>query len=467
MALAFVCTAPPAARAQAAPPSPTAPAATPTPDTQTQEVVPASAEHPYTSLWLNQNATLTDDIIAKVVANLRQQEADPQHILLLVHGFDTCRADSTAQFTTMAQRAIEQYKKRGKRVAVVGLQWNSKPPEQNWIVKMLTATLGLDSDNPYLNKVALAENIGRTGGRQLVSALNAQFASSQVDVMAHSLGCDITRNMLTPYLISAIKRSRFVPDETPLFAPEQVLQTGVVALAGADLDYDLLYRNRELTAKSAAGMKLTWLTVGGIKNPDRRDLVLSLRALARGDRAMGNTIPRMSRLQIDRLCRGRRIVFDANDIPMTHDILKYYSVTRVDRVVGAAVAIKDPSIPSPLLTKLDEIIHAPADCKVLQKFFEHNNDLSVSYYTLWRLEGICCGGPRHLSDGYLEWLSRLLIDRPADIARERWSGPCIVVRDGWWPTAHMVDRATEKQFGQAGRPQVNDSPYLFSEGERW
>ena len=73
-----------------------------------------------------------------------------------------------------------------------------------------------------------------------------------------------------------------------------MLQTGVVALAGADLDYDLLYRNRELTAKSAAGMKLTWLTVGGIKNPDRRDLVLSLRALARGDRAMGNTIPRMS-----------------------------------------------------------------------------------------------------------------------------------------------------------------------------
>lgn len=433
-----------------------------------QQVVSATADKPFVGLWFSDNATLSDDILTQLTAAVRQQEPNPDHIVVFVHGFDTSREASTQQFTEMSKRAIEQYKKRGKRVACVGVQWLSYlGPPKLWVIKVLTATLGLDSDNPYLAKVALAQNIGRTGGRQMMATLNQQFPQTQIDVMAHSLGCDLARNMLTPFLRMSFNRKKYMPALTPLFAPDLQMHTGVVSLAGADLDYDLLYQNREASARSngAGGMKLVWLTIGGVKNPDRRDLVLSIRALARGDRAMGNTIPRMGRRQIDAICSRRGIVFDGQDIPMTHDILKYYDVARMTRIVGAAVCIKDPSVPDPLLTKLSEIINAPADCKTLQGFFSKNNDLSVTYYTLWRLEGICCGGPRHLSDGYLEWLGLLLGDEPADVAEQRWKGPCLVVRQGWWPTERQVYRATERQFGQEGRPQFIDRPLTFPQEE--
>lgn len=435
-----------------------------------QQVVPATADKPFVGVWFSDNATLSDDILTQLVAAVRQQEPNPDHIVVFVHGFDTSREASTQQFTEMSKRAIAQYKKRGKRVACVGVQWLSYlGPPKLWVVKVITATLGLDSDNPYLGKVALAQNIGRTGGRQMMATLNQQFPQTQIDVMAHSLGCDFTRNMLTPFLRMSFNRKKYMPELTPLFAPDLELKTGVVALAGADLDYDLLYQNREANPRGSqdAGMKLVWLTIGGVKNPDRRDLVLSLRALARGDRAMGNTIPRMGRRQIDGICSRRGIVFDGHAIPMTHDILKYYDVARMERIVGAAVCIKDPSIPDPLLTKLSEIIQAPADCKTLQGFFSQNpgGDLSITYYTLWRLEGICCGGPRHLSDGYLEWLGLLLGDEPADVAEQRWKGPCLVVRQGWWPTPAQVYHATERQFGEEGRPQFIYPPLTFPQGE--
>lgn len=433
--------------------SPAAATASNNDDSGPQQVIPASADQPFVHVWLGDNATLSDDLIAQVMAAVRQQQADPQHIVLLVHGLDTPRADSTAQFTVMARRAIAAYERRGKRVAVIGFQWHSYlGPPKMWVLKVLTATLGLDSDNPYLSKVTLAQNMGRTAGRQLVLAINQQLPQVQLDILAHSLGCDLTRNIVSPFLRMQLVRNKFMPAETPLFAPEALVSAGVVALAGADLDYDLLYQNRESTPTRPTA-KLIWLTVGGVKNPDRRDLVLSIRALARGDRAMGNTIPRMGRRQIDTLCSNRRLVLDGFNIPTYHDILKYYDEVRVERVVSAAVNIGDPSVPDPLLAKLSDIINAPADPKVLQEFFNHNQDLTVTYYTLWRLEGICCGGPRHLSDGYLEWLGRLLGDRPRDIAIERWKGPCLVVRDGWWPTPRQVYRNIERLPGQAGRPQ--------------
>ena len=445
----------------------TAPAPTPAPVTTATpapvdppQVVPASAEHPFVGLWVGDSATLTDDMLAQVLSAVRQQEANPQHIVLFVHGFDTSRAASTQQYTVLAQRALEQYKKHGKRVAIIGLQWHSDlGPPKLWILKVVTATLGLDSDNPYLGKVAFAQNIGRTAGRQLMVMLNQQFPQTQINVMAHSLGSDLTRNMITPFLRMNFERNKYMPEQTPLFAPDTQVRTGLVSLAGADLDYDLLYQNRESSARptNEATIKLLWLTVGGVKNPDRRDLILSLRALARGDRAMGNTIPRMGRRQIDTVCSRRGVVLDGRNIPMTHDYLKYYDVSRMERLVSAAVYLTDPTQPDPLLVKLEEIIKAPADPKTLQAFFDGSlsDEISVSYYTLWRLEGICCGGPRHLSDGYLEWLGLLMNDEPRDVAAQRWKGPCMVVRDGWWPTKRMVYRAIQHQGGQAGQPQFS------------
>jgi hypothetical protein len=403
--------------------------------------VPA-VDAPYTGVWVDEGATLSDETLKQVVEGVAGQEADPQHIAIMVHGLATPREVSAKQYAVLSKDILDHYGTLGKRAAVVGLQWHSDMgPDKAWIRKVVSATVGGGDDNPYLRKVALARNVGATAGRQLLLALAARFPHARFDVYAHSLGCDVTRNMFAFELQPKMRMIKDAPDPTPTFRPEVPLELGLVALAGADVDYDLLYKtDARLERKGFAD--LFWVTVGGVRNPDAKDMVLTARGFARG-RAMGNSIPKMHRGQIDALCRSRRLVLDANDIPSRHAFLQYYDDKRLARIVDAAVALGDPERHDPLLDTLDEVLKAPADPKTLARFFD-KRDLAVTYYALWRLEGILCGGPRHLADGYLERIALMLTDDPEAIDHERWIGPCLVVRDGWWPPQRLVNECIDK-----------------------
>jgi hypothetical protein len=424
------------------------------------DVAPASAAALFTAVWIGDSATLSDDTLKQAADAVARQEPDPQHIVVLIHGFATPRANSTREYQKMSADFVREFKKRGKRVAVVGVQWNSDVGAPKlWLVKVVTATLGLDDNNPYLRKVALAENVGRTGLRQLVERLHQRFPGAAIDMCGHSLGCDVARNFVAPLTAQRIKKINGLPEPTAEYAPTELLPLNLLAFCGADVDYDLLYRNKEVTEDRGA-VGLWWITVGGIRHPDNKDLVLSIRALARGDYAMGNSIPRMSRGQINTILSHRRLYLDGDGIPQDHEILRYYDATRIANIVDAAVGVADPSYKCAALELLDQIIQAPDDAKVLEKFFSHRN-LAAQYYTLWRMELLVCGQPEHLADGYLEWLRILLADDPKAVGRQRWVGPCRVVRKGYWPTPDMITDATEALPGLEGRPHSSDPAFGF------
>lgn len=422
--------------------SPRIASAEPAPAPTLPNVSQPSADAPYTGVWVDDSATLNDETLDQMVAGVTQQQADPQHIVIFIHGLATPRAVSAKQYQVLSKNAMAQFDKYGQRAAVVGLQWNSDMgPPKLWLKKVIEATLGLSNDNPYLRKVALARNVGATAGRQMFIKLHEKFPHAAIDVMAHSLGCDVTRNIFA-YEIKegSAKRVPGAPEPTAPFAPTIPIDFNLVAFAGADVDYDLLYKSdTPIQARGVA--RLFWLTTGGVRNPDDQDLVLTLRGFARG-RALGNSIPHLHRGQIDMLCKTRRIVFDGSDIPENHAFLHYYDDKRLTRIIDASVALTDPGHHCKLLDTLQAVIDAPADPKVLVKFFDERQ-LAVTYYALWRLEIMLCGQPKHLQDGYLERIALLLHDDPKAIERERWIGPCLVVRQGYWPDSRTMYEAMQ------------------------
>lgn len=426
-----------------------APTAAPSAEPERPAVTMSSAQAPYTGVWVDDSATLDDATVQQVLAGVAEQQPDPQHIVVLVHGFDTPRSVSARQYETLSKALIVQYEKLGQRVAVVGLQWDSDVgPTKAWIGRVVKSTLGLSGDNPYFRKVVLAGNVGATAGRHMILALQDRFKSAHIDIFAHSLGCDVTRNILRYDLKEKLKNVAGAPEPTQPYAPGTPISLNLVALAGADIDADLVYRN-ETKIERRGSAALFWITTGGVRNPDMNDLVLSMRGIMRGT-ALGNSLPRLHRDQIDMLCATRRIVFDGTDIPRLHGFLQYYNEARLSRAVSAAVALTDSTHHSKLLDTLDAVLKAPADPKTLAKFFDRR-DLTVTYYTLWRLENILCGGPRHLSDGYLRRVGLMLTDDPQDIENERWAGPCEVVRQGWWPPKSLVMDAITKRSNEAGK----------------
>jgi len=114
-----------------------------------------------------------------------------------------------------------------------------------------------------------------------------------------------------------------------------------------------------------------------------------------------------------RLLSKRELVLDGNRIPTTHDILRYYDAERFMSVANAAVSLHDPAVHCELLETLDKIVHAPNTVAALEPFF-NMHDLTIQYYTLWRMENLLDGQPVHLANGDLEVVLRMLRDHPRD-----------------------------------------------------
>lgn len=357
----------------------------------------------------------------------------PQHLVVLIHGWDTPLYDSDKQYPQMARDTRNAFAARGLSVAVIGVRWASDAgPRRRWlpgtVAHKFVGLLGFPRAvrDPYAGAVPVARATGRRGVRQLLFALHDRYPAARLHLFAHSMGAEVALHAVRPAATP-------VPKDTVIFSPERTLPTDLLALAGADLDEDVaLPWETPAVLPPTYSPRLWWLTVpnGGRSSRDR---VLVLRKLARGTRAVGNVGPRLRPEQLDAVVRARSFVIDAEDIPRDHDILHYYSRTRLDALAGAAGELQNPKRhTSPLLETLDQVLAAPPGTDVLRPYLESHLP-TVFLYALWRLEHQSEGHAEHLASGYLTRVAEQARRDPKQLEKLRAESPCQLVRGGLWP----------------------------------
>ncbi|HTE17520.1 MAG TPA: alpha/beta hydrolase, partial [Armatimonadota bacterium] len=201
------------------------------------EEEPAGA---FVSMRVARSGDIPAEQRAQAVAELARQQADPQHVVVLVHGWDTPYYQSTRQFGRVAPQVRAEFDRLNERAAVLGIQWDSNVgPRRTWIPAAFGhyffSLLGLRKviRDPYTSRIPVARTLGRTGLRQILFDVRDRFPEARIHVFAHSMGAEATAHAINP---------EFTPlsagDDTPVYRPERPLKLDVVALAGADLDFD-------------------------------------------------------------------------------------------------------------------------------------------------------------------------------------------------------------------------------------
>lgn len=412
----------------------------------------AADDPPFVGVFIDKAATLSDEAVEAAMGALVAREADPEHVVVIIHGFATSRETSAKEYTQVSRDVIKEYQALGRRVSVLGIQWDSDVGSVgDWLPKVIFG----GRHNPYLEKVALGLDVGHVGLRQVLLRLQQRFPKARLDVFGHSLGCQLALCALGPHFDA----TRGVKGKLQAFKPDTPLHANLVCLAGADVDYDAVARSGA-RVKHDGVAELFWLTLAGRGTFNPFDAVLVARKFLRGDLALGNQLPRFTCEQIDDLCSKRRLVLDTKDIPPKHEFTRYYSAARVKRLAAMSVALYDSAHPSDLLKALDKVIAAPAMQKNLVEFLR-STDNTVQYYTLWRLENLLCGHAAHLSDGYLSNFANTFQDRPDQLEAMRLRSPCKVVTSGIWPTTWQLQRVLDTMPGAhlpAGPSAGFDSP---------
>lgn len=399
-----------------------------------------SADPPYIGVWIDSSASVSDETAQQVVDEIARRNPKPQHVVVLIHGLATTRKESDAQYTRAARDLRTQFEKQGESAVVVGLQWDSAVPKA-WIGQVMVGILGFGpKDHPYNQKVELARKTGRMGARQVLLRIQERFPEACLSVMAHSLGCELAHRTVDPEFKD--KKATRIPES---FRPDKDLNVSLLALCGADLDYDVGFRMAGQGGRGGT-LGLVWLTVAILDTVRPTDLVLDARMIVRGTEALGNQFPRLAERQIEALCRQCRLVIDSMNIPSTHAFLKYYTPERLARLAAAAKSLREKQ-PHDLLKRLSAVASAPASLDKLTPFLD-DLDTSVQYYVVWRLEELFCGGPRHLSDGSIYALAGIVGSHPELVERERAKHPCAVVRNGLWPTPRLLQWVTDQLPGR-------------------
>lgn len=376
----------------------------------------------FSSLWVDKTAIVTPEAVAATIAGVKKQQADPQHIVVFVHGFDVQRDSSTAKFDDLASRLKKQFEPSKTKVAFAGVQWESASDQS--VLKLA---------NVYWEKISVARSTGRGPTRQLVLGLQKAFPKAHISVMAHSMGCEVAAAALVPEIEYA-DQIPFVPT----FQPETDLKLHLFSLCGSDLDYDIWSKSHAEARAQNARIKMMWQTVAPYLG--KGDKVLSMRAKLRG-KAAGSAFPQMTVQQLDQATAHRRIIFDGENIPNDHDFEKYYDDARLARQVPVMLYLANPKLAKPReIAEIDEIMEAPADPAVLTNFLD-NGRYGTLFYTLYRFERLNCGDARHMTDGTLENVGRMLKDKPQMIWREQPKTDCITVKNGEFPTVKMMTRA--------------------------
>jgi hypothetical protein len=384
---------------------------------------------PFVSSWLGQGGLLSSAELDSLTAQIRACHQQPLHLVLLVHGYDTPKERSDQEFTQVAQLIDTQFQSAGQSVVVLGLQWESA---------VGGAGIPWQAGDAYLESLQRARRVGRKAVRQLSLHLKEQFPTTHFHLFAHSLGCEVSAAALFPTML--------YKDDTPLvepYAPERPLEVVLLALTGADLDYDCWYHSGLEFRSQKASFRLLWQTVSGYLERGR-DRVLQIRQVIRG-MAAGSAFPRMTEAQYDNLFNNRAVVFDNREIPEGHALVDYFSAHRIARLVDTALYLSSADeINKPAdLDEIDAVLQSPRTLEGLRKWLDHPAS-TVQLYALWRLENLLCGSSRHLADETLDQVTRLLRNTPRAVWGEREESPCQCIRQGLWPT--------EAQMTKAGAP---------------
>ncbi len=377
-------------------------------------------------VWIDQTTKLTDDAVKAAVDAMAAQNPNPQHIVILVHGFDVPRADSQAAFTTVAGRLQTAYSAVNQTIDVLGVQWDSD------------ADAGMfGMDKAYQAKTLQSRATGRFGFRQVLLAVMARFPGVPIDIMAHSMGCELAAAGLRPDM-------KFDPvtDALGAYQPQAPVAINSFVMCGSDLNYNAAYQG-DLTSKPMV-CKLMWMTMSPYLG-DSQDRVLNLRAMVSGP-AAGSVLPQLTEEQWVRFTTAQSVLWDTTNIPKDHAYLDYYSVDRIGRIVPSVVYKANPQATkiTPELQGIADVMAAP-NVAILLKPFLDTPLISTQIYAMCRLEQLLCGGPKHLSSEYLSNEALKLKDQPSVVRQDCATSPCQLMKQGYWPT--------EKEFDAVGAPK--------------
>ncbi|MBS2033393.1 alpha/beta hydrolase [bacterium] len=445
----------------------------------------AWADQPFVLAWLGDGSQISEFTIGETLYNVHHIQDQPEHIVVLVHGYNVPREDGANQFQEVADRSYQALKKLNRSAVVVGLEWDSAAPG---------AQTPWRAGDAYLQKVARARVVGHKAARQLLLRLQKEFPRAKIDVMAHSLGCEVSAAALFPKIVyddeifqPASSSEAEAPTPGPhtfdSYDPSQALRLNCWALTGSDLDYNVWAKGQIDFDTPQSRTDLMWMTISPYVGNGFRDQVLQIRQMARG-MAGGSAFPHMTESQYDSIFSRRAVFFDQRDIPQGHEFVRYFSQERLDRILAAAVYVGGTPAPSalpatgepvsvalvraqpkggfvgpmpeteptpqppappavaepPELTELDKVLAAANRIEDLLPWLEFNNS-SAQLYALWRLERILCGGSRHFADETLDQITRLLRSTPRKVWSERESSTCESVRRGYWPTEALMTKA--------------------------
>ena len=377
----------------------------------------------YSQLWVDKTAVVTPEAVAATVAGVKKQQANPDHIVVFIHGFDVKRNSSTAEFDGLASRLQTEFDSTRTRAAYAGIQWESASDQSVFQLA-----------NVYWQKISVARSTGRGPARELLLALQKEFPKAHISLMAHSMGCEVAAAALVP----EIEYADQVPF-VPTFEPGTEVKLNMVALCGSDLDYDIWSKSRADARAQNQRANLNWQTISPYEK-GKKDKVLSYRARLRG-KAAGSAFPKMTLQQIDEQVGNRRILLDGRDIPTSHDFSKYYDQARLARMVPVMLYLVNPRLAKPPeLAEVDQILMAPDDVNALLPYLD-GPQVSTLFYALWKLERVNCGDARHMTDGTLEVATQLLREKPKMIWRVAPKSECATLKNEHYPTTNMMTRA--------------------------
>jgi hypothetical protein len=445
----------------------------------------AWAQQPFVLAWLGDGSQISEFTIGETLYNVHRIQDQPDHIVVLVHGYNVPREEGADQFQEVADRCYQSLKQLGRSAVVVGLEWDSAAPG---------AQTPWRAEDAYLQKVARARVVGHNPARQLLLRLQREFPRAKIDIMAHSLGCEVSAGALFPNIVyddeifpppqsAEAEAPPAGPHTFPSYDSTQALHLNCWALTGSDLDYNVWAKGQIEFDTPQSKADLMWMTISPYVGSGFRDQVLQIRQMSRG-MAGGSAFPHMSERQYDSIFSRRAVFFDQREIPQGHEFVRYFSQPRLDRILAAAVYVGEspvekalpapgepvsvpvvraevpkhfvgpmpepdspPPPPAPAaasepaeLCDLDKVLAASNRIEDLLPWLESKNS-SAQLYALWRLERILCGGSRHFADETLDSVTRLLRSTPRKVWSERENSACESVRRGYWPTEALMTQA--------------------------
>jgi pimeloyl-ACP methyl ester carboxylesterase len=274
---------------------------------------------PYHAVHLGEDGGIDEQGLSDLVSSVRSElgsvpNSGSSQVVILVHGFNTSLRLGRTQYREIARSLRAQAAEEGAFPIIVGVHWASYPgaPAQ-WFPQMIgyrfLAAAGFPNavGNPYLQKVEVAVITGRTGFRTLLERLAREFPERAVNVLAHSMGCEVVARALAEPAASDLQ---------------------LVVLAGADLDRDAFAAHNPKGVEAALPRaQVWWITV---PRRNTADGALELRRAAGRRDAMGNRGLELDREQFDALMRRGGLVIDNGSVPITHDITDYYTDERLE-----------------------------------------------------------------------------------------------------------------------------------------